>query len=96
VLAAVKERRPSKFILTEGGPRLMGDFLTEGAVDELFLTLAPQVVGRDPLLDGQGGRPGLVTGRHFAPDNPRWSRLVSAKRSDSHLFLRYRFEPVST
>jgi len=96
VLAAVAKRRPSKLILTEGGPRLMGDFLAEGLVDELFLTLAPQVAGRNPQLDEHRDRPGFVTGRHFAPDNPRWSRLVSAKRSESHLFLRYSFGPSST
>jgi riboflavin biosynthesis pyrimidine reductase len=95
VLAAVAERRLSKLILTEGGPHLLGDFLAEGAVDELFLTLAPQVAGRDPKLEKPGDRPGLVSGRHFAPDNSRWSRLVSAKRTNSHLFLRYRFESKS-
>jgi riboflavin biosynthesis pyrimidine reductase len=92
VLGAVVERRPDQHILTEGGPRLVGTFLAEGVLNELFLTLAPQLAGRDPLRDGPGDRPGLVTGQHFAPDNPRWSRLVSAKRSNSHLFLRYRFE----
>jgi riboflavin biosynthesis pyrimidine reductase len=94
VLAAVAQRRPARFILTEGGPRLMADFLAEGVLDDLFLTLAPQVASRDPLLDKPGDRPGLVTGRHFAPDSPRWSRLISAKQANSHLFLRYRFAPL--
>ncbi|MEP7356126.1 MAG: dihydrofolate reductase family protein [Anaerolineales bacterium] len=93
ILAEVTRRRPSQRILTEGGPRLMADFLSEGAVDELFLTLAPQLAGRDPILDKAGQRPGLVTGRHFAPDSPRWSRLISARQAGSHLFLRYRFDP---
>jgi riboflavin biosynthesis pyrimidine reductase len=93
VLTAVAQRRPSELILTEGGPSLLADFLAEDALDELFLTLAPQVAGRDPQRDKPGDRPGLATGRHFAPGNPRWSRLVSAKQSGSHLFLRYSFEP---
>jgi riboflavin biosynthesis pyrimidine reductase len=93
VLAAIAERRPSRLILTEGGPRLMGDFMAEGALDELFLTVAPQAGGRDSALDKPGDRPGFVAGRHFAPDNPRWSRLTSVRKSHSHLFLRYRFEP---
>ncbi len=32
-------------LLCEGGPTLFGSMLSEGVVDELFLTLAPQLVG---------------------------------------------------
>ncbi len=46
VLAAVAERRPTKRILTLGGPRLTGDFVAEAAVFEPILTLAPQLPGR--------------------------------------------------
>jgi hypothetical protein len=62
-------------------------FLGEGLLDEQFLTLAPQIAGRD----GLAGRKGLVEGRVFAPDQPVWGKLVSAKRAQSHLFLRYAF-----
>jgi riboflavin biosynthesis pyrimidine reductase len=65
----------------------MASFFTEQLLDELFLTLAPQVAGRNHLAD----RPGLVSGRSFAPENPLWGTLVSVKRGGSHLFLRYRF-----
>ena len=36
----------------EGGPRLLGEFLTQGLVDELVLSLAPEIVvgGRGPWL----------------------------------------------
>jgi riboflavin biosynthesis pyrimidine reductase len=74
-------------VLVEGGPHLMGDFFAEGLLDELFLTLAPQVAGRD----GHSERPGFVSGKTFAPDKPLWGTLVSAKRGGSHLFLRYSF-----
>jgi riboflavin biosynthesis pyrimidine reductase len=81
----------SPLILHEGGPLLMGEFFGERAIDELFITLAPQVAGRAD--DGQtGARPGLVSGRALAPWNPVWGRLLSVKRSGSHLFLRYQFE----
>jgi riboflavin biosynthesis pyrimidine reductase len=66
----------------------MGDFLAEGRLDELFLTLAPQVAGRDASLE----RPGLVSGKVFAPEHPIWSELVGVKRGGSHLFLRYAFD----
>jgi riboflavin biosynthesis pyrimidine reductase len=74
-------------LLSEGGPHLLGALIAGNCLDELFLTLAPQIAGRD----GQGERLGLVGGYIFAPDNPRWENLVSVKRGGGFLFLRYRF-----
>ena len=88
ILKEVNHFRQCEVILVEGGPHLMGDFLAEQALDELFLTLAPQIAGRD----GKVERPGLVMGKRFAPEDPRWGTLVSIKRGGSHLFLRYTFE----
>ncbi len=85
ILQAVNRVRQCEVILVEGGPQLMGDFFAERLLDELFLTLAPQIAGRD----GQVERPGLVTGQRFAPEHPLWGTLVSVKRGGSHLFLRY-------
>jgi riboflavin biosynthesis pyrimidine reductase len=80
--------RECDIILVEGGPRLMGDFFAERLLDELFLTLAPQIAGRDEVTE----RAGLVMGQLFAPEQPLWGRLLSIKRGGSHLFLRYGFE----
>jgi riboflavin biosynthesis pyrimidine reductase len=88
VLEAVNRVRRCEVILVEGGPQLMGDFFAEGLLDELFLTLAPQVAGRDVEVE----RPGLVMGKRFAPEHPVWGTLKSVKRAESHLFLRYAFE----
>jgi riboflavin biosynthesis pyrimidine reductase len=87
VLEAVSAARQSDVILVEGGPQLMGDFFAEGCLDELFLTLAPQLAGRDSSSE----RPGLVAGKRFAPEHPAWGTLVGVKRGRSHLFLRYAF-----
>jgi len=87
VLDAVDRTRKSALVLVEAGPRLMSDFFSERLLDELFLTLAPQVAGRDCGLE----RPGLVSGKLFAPDHPVWGTLVSLKRGGDHLFLRYAF-----
>jgi riboflavin biosynthesis pyrimidine reductase len=87
ILQAVKQVRDCNLILTEGGPKLMSAFFAEHLLDELFLTLAPQVAGRD----GTTERPGFVDGQHFAPDHPVWGTLVDLKRGGSHLFLRYAF-----
>lgn len=88
VLAAVRRVRPGTIFLVEGGPQLMGDFFAEKCIDELFLTLSPQVAGRDGSVD----RPGFVAGKRFAPERPLWGTLAGAKRGGSHLFLRYVFE----
>jgi riboflavin biosynthesis pyrimidine reductase len=88
ILEAVSHAQQSEIILVEGGPQLMGDFFAEKYLDELFLTLAPQIAGRDRNSE----RPGLVSGKRFAPEHPLWGTLIGVKRSESHLFLRYAFE----
>jgi len=91
ILEAVRLARQCDVILVEGGPHLMGDFFAEQCLDELFLTLAPQIAGRD----GQSERPGLVMGRRFAPEHPLWGTLMGVKRGGSHLFLRYAFDAAA-
>jgi riboflavin biosynthesis pyrimidine reductase len=91
ILSVVGRVRPSDLILVEGGPHLLGDFFAEQCLDEQFLTLAPQVAGRN----GSPERPGLVAGKRFAPEHPLWGTLVGVKRGGSHLFLRYAFSSVA-
>jgi len=88
ILEAVGRVRQCDLILVEGGPQLMGDFFAGQALDELFLTLSPQIAGRDGTVE----RPGLVAGKRFAPQHPLWGTLIGVKRAGSHLFLRYVFE----
>jgi riboflavin biosynthesis pyrimidine reductase len=85
ILEALGRVRSAGVVLVEGGPHLLGGFLAAGRLDELFLTIAPQIAGR-AVGDA---RPGLVAGRRFAPEHPLWSSLVAVKRAGSHLFLRY-------
>lgn len=87
ILTAVKRVSSCDLMLVEGGPHLLGDFFAEACLDEQFLTLAPQVAGRD----GFSERPGFVAGRTFAPEHPLWGTLISVKRGGNHLFLRYAF-----
>lgn len=75
----------ARLILTEGGPHLLGSFVDADLLDELFLTVSPQLVGRA----GQE-RLGLVEGVALSPEDGRWQDLVSIRRSTDHLFLRYR------
>jgi riboflavin biosynthesis pyrimidine reductase len=73
-------------LLHEGGPNLFSRFLGDGLIHELFLTLAPQIAGRDE----RHRRLALAEGSPFSPDRAPWFDLVSLKASQSHLFLRYR------
>jgi riboflavin biosynthesis pyrimidine reductase len=91
ILDAVRQAHPvhpGDVVLVEGGPHLVGVFFAERRLDELFLTLAPQIAGRDSSVE----RPGFVGGQLFAPEHPLWGALVGVKRGGSHLFLRYSFE----
>jgi len=87
ILAEVCRVRPGRRILVEGGPRLLGDFYADQLVDEQFLTLAPQIAGRD----AGDRRLSLVMGKVFAPGDPLWGTMIDARRGTRHLFLRYSF-----
>lgn len=89
VLRGLARNGRARLILLEGGPSLLADFLQDDLLDELFLTVAPQVAGRD----GASGRRGLVEGRTFGPDRPLWGKLRAVRRGGDLLFLRYGFGP---
>jgi len=85
-ILALLRRLGVRRLLHEGGPTLFGSFLAQGAVNELFLTLSPQLAGRDE----PGIRPALVQGVQFMPGSAPWCELLTVKRRSHHLFLRYR------
>jgi riboflavin biosynthesis pyrimidine reductase len=72
--------RGVRALLSEGGPTLFRGFLTDGFVDELFLTLSP-------LITGDEAETGLVSGGRL-PDLARFA-IRAVLRSDEELFLRY-------
>jgi len=78
-----------RLALVEGGPRLMGQLVDAGAIDELFLTVAPQVLGRG----GAEVRPSFAEGMGFQAAGGQWGQLRSIRRAGSHVFLRYAFDP---
>ena len=87
ILGEVSRVNAGKLILVEGGPRLLGDFYAEHLIDEQFLTVSPQIAGRD----AGDRRLSLVMGKAFAPRSPLWGTLADLRRGSSHLFLRYSF-----
>ncbi|MDE3109422.1 MAG: dihydrofolate reductase family protein [Acidobacteriota bacterium] len=86
ILEVLTREYQVRHLLHEGGPTLFGGFLASGFIDELFLTLAPQIAGRV----NERPRPGLVEGTAFTPATAPWLSLATAKQAGSHLYLRYR------
>lgn len=81
----VKEfkRKGYKQILVEGGPTLLGSFLKENLMDEVFLTIAPKIYGSKP-----NSTITLVEGI-LLPPNKLKLKLISVKKIKDELFLRY-------
>jgi riboflavin biosynthesis pyrimidine reductase len=73
--------RGVRSLLCEGGPTLNRALLAAGAVDELFLTLAP-------LLGGTADAPRIVEGDDLP--EPLDLELAWVLRHDDELYLRYR------
>jgi riboflavin-specific deaminase-like protein len=73
-------RRGARRILCEGGPTLNAALFAAGLIDEVFLTIAPKIVGgQDPLTIVRGAR--LAETVHLA--------LRSLVDLEGELFLRY-------
>jgi riboflavin-specific deaminase-like protein len=79
-LRHLRAERHVRALLCEGGPTLMGALLHEELVDELFLTLAPQ-------LAGGGTGPAMTSGPALA--DPAALELVWALERAGSLYLRY-------
>ena len=86
ILQLLQSRYGVNTLLHEGGPTLFGQFLAAQAVDELFLTLSPQIAGRK----GDATRPAVVEGVEFVPNSAPWFEMVSVKERAAYLYLRYR------
>ncbi len=84
---AVVAETGARLILSEAGPTLFGRMLEERVVDELFLTVSPHLAGRSDERRGVS----LVQPQAFHPEKAPWADLVSVKRSDDFLLLRYAF-----
>ncbi len=80
----VARDRGGGMVLTEGGPRLLGQLAAARLLDELFLTISPVLAGR-----GNTPRPGLVAGRELLPGHTEPAELLAARQHGSYLFLRY-------
>ncbi len=82
-LAQLHERLAIETVLCEGGPHLNTQLLSAGLVDELFLSLAPKLVGGD--ASGEALR--ILAGADLSPIPEL--HLLGVHEHESHLFLRY-------
>jgi riboflavin biosynthesis pyrimidine reductase len=85
VLKILADEFGIRLLLHEGGPTTFGQFLAANMIDELFLTLAPQIAGRQSLVQ----RPSIAGEILFSPEMAPWFGLRSIKRAWDHLLLRY-------
>jgi len=85
ILTLLRREAGVELLLHEAGPTLFGEFLAAGFMDELFLTVAPQIAGRV----AEHPRPGLVANVQLSPATAPWWKLLSAKNAADYLFLRY-------
>ena len=77
--------RGCRVVLCEGGGVLNASFLAARALDELYLTIVPRVLGGS-------GAPTIVEGDGFGPDVLPDARLVCVDRVGDELFLVYAFD----
>jgi riboflavin biosynthesis pyrimidine reductase len=85
MLTLLRQEFGVDLLLHEAGPTLFGEFLEGGFVDELFLTVAPQIAGRAAAHP----RPGMVEDAQFSPATAPWWKLLSAKKAAEYIFFRY-------
>lgn len=76
-----------KHILVEGGPTLLASFLKANLIDEIFLTIAPKIYGSE-----DGKTLTLVEGYLFPKNAIKKLSLLSVKRAENELFLRFKVE----
>jgi riboflavin biosynthesis pyrimidine reductase len=82
-MAQLRESHGVRTLLCEGGPHLNAQLLSEGLVDELFLSLSPLLAGGDATSETLR----ILSGPELDP--PIALELMGALEHDSHLFLRY-------
>jgi riboflavin-specific deaminase-like protein len=85
LLEWLMSERGCRVVLSEGGGVLNAEFLAARAIDELYLTVVPRVLG------GQDA-PTIVSGAGFEPGALPDARLAQVDRQGDELFLVYAFD----
>ncbi len=85
LLAWLSSERRCRVVLCEGGGVLNARFFAARAVDELYLTIVPRILGG-------AGAPTVVEGEGFEPDAIPEGRLTGVERLGDELFVVYAFD----
>ena len=83
-LAALRAGRGVESVVVEGGPGLNHALFSRNLVDDLFLTVAPELLGGTPTQT-----PTLLRGPEIPIGERPTLELVSVHLADGELFLRY-------
>lgn len=76
------KRRGVETLLIEAGGDVIAQFLAEGLVDEMYITLCPKLIGGTAA-------PSLIGGRGFSSDDIKTLKLVEHRVCGDEVFLRY-------
>ena len=79
----------ARTVLCEGGGVLVAELFAAHAIDELYLTVVPRILGGVTA-------PTLAAGLGFDPDQIPDAKLLSVEQIGDELFLRYEFPPSAT
>jgi riboflavin-specific deaminase-like protein len=85
LLEWLARERGCEVVLCEGGGILNARLFAVGAIDELYVTVVPRILGRKSA-------PTMVEGDGFEPDAIPDPLLTSVERVGDELFLVYRFD----
>lgn len=91
LLEWLASQRGCKVVLCEGGGVLNAQFFAASAIDELYVTLVPRILGGERA-------PTMVAGEGFGAEAIPDGHLASVEQVGDELFLVYRFEgsPIAT
>ena len=84
LLGWMRDGLGARTVVCEGGGILVADLFGARAVDELYLTVVPRILGG-------ADAPTLAAGAGFDPEQIPDAKLVSVERIGDELFLRYQF-----
>lgn len=84
-LAAKMKQQGMGSCMVEGGPSVFGSFVAAELIDELFLTLAPKILGSGPQSLS------LLESVQFPPALVKKLELGELQRRENEVYLRYKF-----
>lgn len=86
-LSTFLKKKGAEHVFIDGGPLLLGSFFAQNLIDEVFLTIAPKIVGNEKDMTVT-----LVEGLLFPPEKIKKLLLLSSQTVGDEVFLRYKVD----